>query len=345
MSDNSAADPFISVLEDLRLGVTLDRNNLPDGDVKIAALDAALALLSQRPSLEASQARVAELEAARFSYAKEFRSDESGDPDVGRIHENIRKLKARAVSERSTAMEDAYQAALTAWEKCDNSSEVGSTILKALYDLTRRRDQSPAESVIAMLSPSGHKAAPMDTSSGHTAVLPPLGGRDACEFTYNAKVVTVEEAKVWARAALGDIRDEMNRLGIMAHAALSQDANDRYNILDHLAERLLALAGGTPVASAPLVGGALFWYRPRSDGGYEGPIHNDRIEDARKLSGAWVPLVAAAKPDQDVRGLPGAPRPSWMEGGEDAVEMARKDGMLPASEAVDAAPSVGDGEA
>lgn len=40
-------------------------------------------------------------------------------------------------------------------------------------------------------------------------------------------------------------------------------------------------------------GEVLFWYRPRSDGWYEGPIHNDRIEEARKVSGVWVPLVAA----------------------------------------------------
>jgi hypothetical protein len=146
MSDNAPADLFIAALEDLRLGVTLDRHNLPDGDVKIAALDAAMAVLRQRLSLDASQARVAELEAARFSYAKEFPPDDPGDPDVGSIHENIRKLKEQAVSARSTAMEVAYQTALAAWEKCDNSAEVGSTILKALHDLNRQRDQKPAES-------------------------------------------------------------------------------------------------------------------------------------------------------------------------------------------------------
>lgn len=34
----------------------------------------------------------------------------------------------------------------------------------------------------------------------------------------------------------------------------------------------------------------LFWYRPRGDGYYEGPIHNAAIELVRKLSGGWVPL-------------------------------------------------------
>ena len=37
------------------------------------------------------------------------------------------------------------------------------------------------------------------------------------------------------------------------------------------------------------------WFRPRSDGGYEGPIMDSAIEDIRKKSGAWVPLYRAAE--------------------------------------------------
>jgi hypothetical protein len=37
----------------------------------------------------------------------------------------------------------------------------------------------------------------------------------------------------------------------------------------------------------------MFWVRLRSDGGYEGPIHNDAIEKVRKLSGVWKPLYLA----------------------------------------------------
>jgi hypothetical protein len=40
----------------------------------------------------------------------------------------------------------------------------------------------------------------------------------------------------------------------------------------------------------------LFWYRPCSNGMYEGPIHNAQIEEVRKQSGAWIPLVPAAPP-------------------------------------------------
>ena len=44
----------------------------------------------------------------------------------------------------------------------------------------------------------------------------------------------------------------------------------------------------------------VFWYRPRSDGYYEGPIHDSKIEQVRRESGAWVPLIA--KPLQPSKG-------------------------------------------
>ena len=40
----------------------------------------------------------------------------------------------------------------------------------------------------------------------------------------------------------------------------------------------------------------VFWYRPRSDGGFEGPIHNSALEEVRKASGAWVGLYATHSP-------------------------------------------------
>lgn len=65
--------------------------------------------------------------------------------------------------------------------------------------------------------------------------------------------------------------------------------------------RPLSFADAAPQPGTA-AGEALFWYRPRSDGWYEGPIHNDRIEEARKRSGAWVPLVAAPQASgEDVR--------------------------------------------
>ncbi len=40
----------------------------------------------------------------------------------------------------------------------------------------------------------------------------------------------------------------------------------------------------------------VFWFRPRSDGGFEGPIHNSAMGDVRKTSGAWVGLYANHSP-------------------------------------------------
>lgn len=49
----------------------------------------------------------------------------------------------------------------------------------------------------------------------------------------------------------------------------------------------------------PLSTEPLFWYRPRSDGLYEGPINNASIEGVRKASGAWIPLYAAPQASAD----------------------------------------------
>jgi hypothetical protein len=138
----------------------------------------------------------------------------------------------------------------------------------------------------------------------------------------------VEDAKEYARA-------------VLASAPVACDHQFHF-FVDQTERRCNRCGVIESKASAPVSAEILFWYRPRSDGGYEGPIHNDRIEDSRKLSGSWVPLVARRKPDQDGH-VWDAPRPSWMEGGEGAVEMAREDGLLPASAAVDPAPAAGDG--
>ncbi len=49
----------------------------------------------------------------------------------------------------------------------------------------------------------------------------------------------------------------------------------------------------------------LFWYRPRSDGFYEGPIHNAQIETVRQESGAWKPLYTHPQPKREWVGLTG----------------------------------------
>ena len=47
----------------------------------------------------------------------------------------------------------------------------------------------------------------------------------------------------------------------------------------------------------------VFWYRPLSDGGWEGPVSNGCIGEVRKLSGAWVPLYAHPPVQDDIKRL------------------------------------------
>ena len=55
--------------------------------------------------------RIAELEAARITYAREFKPDADGDPDVGNIHANIRKLKAEVGKLQQQLIADAKKTA------------------------------------------------------------------------------------------------------------------------------------------------------------------------------------------------------------------------------------------
>lgn len=52
--------------------------------------------------LKQMHARITEMEAARIAYASEFPVNADGDPDVGSIHANIRKLKAELAAAKAT---------------------------------------------------------------------------------------------------------------------------------------------------------------------------------------------------------------------------------------------------
>jgi len=75
------------------------------------------------------------------------------------------------------------------------------------------------------------------------------------------------------------------------------DSNTAYEIGQRLslssAKVEEVITAAMPALLAKLAGvdaEPLFWYRPRSDGFYEGPIHNAQIEEVRKESGSWEPL-------------------------------------------------------
>ena len=56
----------------------------------------------------------------------------------------------------------------------------------------------------------------------------------------------------------------------------------------------------------------VFWYRPRSDGMYDGPVDSATIESVRVTSGAWIPLYAAP------------PRREWQSLTDEEIEAAWK---------------------
>jgi len=75
----------------------------------------------------------------------------------------------------------------------------------------------------------------------------------------------------------------------------------------------------------------VFWYRPCSNGMYEGPIHNAQIEEVRKQSGAWVPLVTATNQSEAQRqwvGLTEAQREALVDARNEAMHWAMK-GRIP----------------
>jgi hypothetical protein len=75
---------FTSIQETL---IQLANTQEPDLELQCSRL---------KQEVDALRRRVSELEAARIAYASEFPLTADGEPDVGNIHANIRKLKAAA---------------------------------------------------------------------------------------------------------------------------------------------------------------------------------------------------------------------------------------------------------
>ena len=73
--------------------------SLPEGTLLYAAPAAPIAAAQVQEDMRRLRNRVSELEAARIAYASEFPLTTDGDPDVGNIHANIRKLKAQVQEE------------------------------------------------------------------------------------------------------------------------------------------------------------------------------------------------------------------------------------------------------
>ncbi|WP_129678584.1 hypothetical protein [Klebsiella variicola] len=65
-----------------------------------------------------------------------------------------------------------------------------------------------------------------------------------------------------------------------------EDISDAY--VDAITSGLIPKLESVTACNPPL-----FWVRVKSDGGYEGPIHDSKLEEVRKKSGEWLPLTLA----------------------------------------------------
>ncbi|MDK7833793.1 ead/Ea22-like family protein [Klebsiella pneumoniae] len=65
-----------------------------------------------------------------------------------------------------------------------------------------------------------------------------------------------------------------------------EDISDAY--VDAITSVLMPKLESVAACNPPL-----FWVRVKSDGGYEGPIHDSKLEEVRKKSGKWLPLTLA----------------------------------------------------
>jgi len=105
----------------------------------------------------------------------------------------------------------------------------------------------------------------------------------AWHTVHKAVVTTIEKCK--AASGMHRAIDLVVNAAQITHDTLGTDTTPPAAIKQDL----------TPAPAAP-VQEPLFWYCPCSNGMYEGPIHNAQIEEVRKQSGAWVPLVTATNP-------------------------------------------------
>ncbi|MCP6123518.1 hypothetical protein NL458_05250 [Klebsiella pneumoniae] len=103
------------------------------------------------------------------------------------------------------------------------------------------------------------------------------GITDHCE-ELQARIAELESHKA---ALLKFIRDSC-----YVFDGADEDISDAY--IDAITSVLMPKLESVAACNPPL-----FWVRVKSDGGYEGPIHDSKLEEVRKKSGKWLPLTLA----------------------------------------------------
>lgn len=129
-------------------------------------------------------------------------------------------------------------------------------------------------------------------------------------FDRAAPAAAEQASAVQAVNALNTWRPVRLEFGVTMHRDHNPPSGGEWLKKD---EVLAAVAGAAQAAEKADL---MFWVRLLSDGGYEGPIHNDSIERVRKLSGVWHPLYLHTAP-------PAPARQEWQP-----IETAPRDGTL-----------------
>ena len=146
------------------------------------------------------------------------------------------------------------------------------------------------EMVKAMLTPNDSDAAGMEIA----ALRQRIAELDAVlerEREKSRRVMSrIAELESHKAALLKFVRDSC-----YVFDGTDEDISDAY--VDAITSGLMPKLESVAACNPPL-----FWVRVKSDGGYEGPIHDSKLEDVRKNSGEWLPLtLARGVPEREPR--------------------------------------------
>ncbi|HFN0472814.1 TPA: ead/Ea22-like family protein [Klebsiella pneumoniae] len=154
--------------------------------------------------------------------------------------------------------------------------------IRALVEALEKAQQVDEE--LCRLLPPGVEY--MDPPDGGDVT--PLEGVRRMVADYRQRIAELESHK---SALLKFIRDSC-----YVFDGADEDISDAY--VDAITSGIMPKLGAVAACNPPL-----FWVRVKSDGGYEGPVHDSQLEDVRKKSGEWLPLTLASgianKEDKD----------------------------------------------
>ncbi|HBX1991254.1 ead/Ea22-like family protein [Klebsiella pneumoniae] len=135
--------------------------------------------------------------------------------------------------------------------------------------------QQVDEELCKLLPPGAEYMDPPDGGN-----VTPLEGVRRMVADYRQRIAELESHKA---ALLKFVRDSC-----YVFDGTDEDISDAY--VDAITSGLMPKLGAVASCNPPL-----FWVRVKSDGGYEGPVHDSQLEEVRKKSGEWLPLTLAIR--------------------------------------------------